>query len=139
MPGAQVEFCVESSRGPSTRVCQSRVVTVTPGCPLAERLCESGVECSEGGACPEDLTSIALGPEAEEPQSPPAEPPLLELLGAPSVSLRRGVPYRKCAAGDDGSQQAEGAPCEPGAVSACESAAHTHRGCTASARPSVQV
>ena len=120
----QVEFCVQSSRGPDSRICVSRAVAVTPACPPEEILCEDSIECSVDGVCPIDLLGGVLAAEAkgavstsEEDAKRAPSPPRLHLLGSNAVALKRGTKYRKCGPQEDLDAGGAGAaPCDEGAV-----------------------
>lgn len=84
----QVTYEVSDSAGLTAKV--QRTVLVQPRCPMGDRVCLSGTECSVNGVCLEDLASSATG------QSGSTSPPLLRLNGPRYASVRQYSPYLAC-------------------------------------------
>ena len=114
----QIRFCVESSRGPSSRKCKDRLVAVQPDCGL-ESVCEDGVTCSLDGVCSDDLADSAvfgLNLPAKDSRKEDTAPPVLRLNGGQSINLKRGTAYRKCNWANPDDQPTTDDPCDLGVV-----------------------
>ncbi|KAK9817291.1 hypothetical protein WJX72_012291 [[Myrmecia] bisecta] len=92
-----IVFSVADSLGQTARV--ARQVVVMPVCPAGEHLCADKASCSQGGVCVSDLGSSAKAPAVVPANTPPnlvlRTTPLLGTL----ISVKQGMPYAACAAG----------------------------------------
>ena len=129
----QILFCVESTRGASSRVCQSREIVVNPDCDTAagEFVCIVDQKCSVDRLCESDLelnTDIVIAGEAETvSEQEVRDPPVMTLLGPEFVNLKRGVVYRKCDWNNPDDQPTDDDPCDLGVVCAFFRDSHTPR------------
>ncbi|KXZ41637.1 hypothetical protein GPECTOR_350g101 [Gonium pectorale] len=118
-----LDFTVANSAGVTSSA--TRILTVTPACPVGEQLCPDNATCSTGGGVctsslfSSDLTTASPAPAASTTTAAASGRPTVSLVtatAAPSlVLLRRGSAYTPCAADADLSA-ASTAPCEPGAL-----------------------
>ncbi|KAK9804848.1 hypothetical protein WJX72_008548 [[Myrmecia] bisecta] len=107
-PGVRnITFSVQDSKGQTVSV--NRTITIQKTCPPGEHLCSNQVDCSEGGTCVSDLQ--AGSPSKPKANSPPTIALMLATALPAVVSVKRGILYGVCAAGQ---QPTADLPCELG-------------------------
>jgi hypothetical protein len=112
VPGVyNITFVVYNSAGLASNLAV-RTVTVKVVCPTGEFVCSNQVECSQGGACLEDLGGLNSKIEEQVKDEPPSIWLVNSTLLTEFVAVRQFARYAKCAAG---TLPAADALCEPGA------------------------
>jgi len=112
-----IMFCVESSRGASSRICKTREIVVNPNCEEPEFVCTLELQCSVDRLCPSDLelnTEITTSGQEVASNKDILEPPVVTLLGDSFVNLKRGTVYRKCDWNNPDDQPTADDPCDLG-------------------------